>query len=150
MKLNRKVEFALIALRHMHAKSPGVLSTAKEISDIYGCSFDVTARVLQKLAQVGLLKSVQGAQGGYQIVQDLQKVSFYQLNEALVGPLEIARCLHESGSSCEIRSSCNIVTPVQRLNQKLQDFYKDLPILELFASGFSNQYEVQNEKVNQV
>lgn len=131
MKLNRKVEFALIALRHMNAKKPGVLTSGKEVSDLYGCSFDVTSRVLQKMAQAGILRSVHGAQGGYQIVRDLKSVSFYELNSLLTGPLGIAKCLHDDGGECEIRSSCNIVSPVQRLNERLRLFYQSLPVADL-------------------
>ena len=134
MKLNRKVEFALIALRHMSDKRPGVLTSGKEISDTYGCSFDVTSRVLQRLAQAGILKSVQGAQGGYQIVRDLDRLFFYELNSLLTGPIGIAKCLHDEGSDCEIRSSCNIVTPVQRLNEKLRNFYLELPVQDLLGA----------------
>ena len=135
MKLNRKVEFALISLRHMHGKRPGVLTSGKEISDLYGCSFDITSRVLQKMAQAGILRSVQGARGGYQIVRDLQKVSFYELNSLLTGPLGIAKCLHDSGAGCSIRSTCNIVSPVQKLNDRLKVFYNELPISDLLEQS---------------
>ena len=131
-KIHRKVEYALMALKHMRAKSPGELTSVKEISAQYGCPFDATSRVLQQLAQRGILKSEQGAYGGYQVIRDLSRVSFYELLETTLGPMGVAKCLHaEEATSCEMINTCNIVTPVQILNRRLMDFYKGLSISEL-------------------
>jgi Rrf2 family transcriptional regulator, nitric oxide-sensitive transcriptional repressor len=131
-KINRKVEYALMALKHMRAKSPGELTSAKEICDSYGAPFDGMSRVLQVLAQKGVLKSEQGAQGGYQITRDLAKVSLQDLVEWMTGKIEIAKCMHTGAeNSCEIRSSCNIVSPMMVLNKKLNEFYKTLSVAEL-------------------
>ncbi|MEY4615618.1 MAG: hypothetical protein RJB66_578 [Pseudomonadota bacterium] len=130
-KLNRKVEYALIALKHMFHKRPGELTTAKEISDTYGCSFDTIARVLQILAHKNWLHSSHGATGGYVIVKDLSKMSFYQLSETLIGPLRLVKCL---SGSCKIKSNCNIVSPVQVLNDRLVDVYQKLSVQEIIES----------------
>jgi Rrf2 family protein len=135
-KLNRKIEYALIGLKHMRSKAPGELTTVKEISQIYGCPFDATSRVMQALAQKGVLKSEQGAHGGYMITRDLNRVSFYDLSEWILGPVAVARCLHETvESSCDMRSTCNIITPVQTLNRKINEFYKALTVAELLDGG---------------
>ena len=94
-KINRKVEYALMALKHMRAKTPGELTSAKEICDSYGAPFDGMSRVLQVLGQTGILKSEQGAQGGYQITRDLSKVSLQEVIESISGKIEIAKSVAE-------------------------------------------------------
>ncbi len=134
-KINRKVEYALIGLKHMHSKAPGELTTVKELSQMYGCPFDVASRVMQILVQKGLLRSEQGAHGGYQINRDLQRVSFYDLSEMILGPVEVARCLQsDEHDGCEIRGLCNIVTPMQNLNRRLVEFYRALSLRELLEN----------------
>lgn len=134
-KINRKVEYALMALKHMRAKTPGELTSAKEICDAYGAPFDGMSRVLQILGQKGILKSEQGAQGGYQITRDLSKVSLQEVIESITGKIEIAKCLSSgSAEACDIKSSCNIISPVMVLNKKLTEFYKTLSIAELIES----------------
>lgn len=129
-RLNRKVEYALMALKVMAAKRPGELTSAKEIIDQTGCPFDATARVLQQMAQRGILRSEQGASGGYNVIRDLSKVSFYELSELILGPIAVAKCL-QGDDGCDLKSRCNIVSPVQVLNRKLTEFYQGLSVGEL-------------------
>jgi Rrf2 family protein len=135
-KLNRKVEYALIALKHMFHKRPGELTTAKEIADTYGCSFDTISRVLQIMAHKNWLQSSHGAQGGYLIIKDLERLSFYDLSAALLGPIKLVRCLT---GSCKIKDSCNIVSPVQVLNQHLIEVYKDLSVYHLLQGEIATK-----------
>lgn len=133
-KINRKVEYALMALKHMRAKAPGELTSAKEICDAFHTPFDGMSRVLQVLAQKGILKSEQGAQGGYQITRDLSKVSLQEIIEMTTGKIEIAKCLSGASDACDIKNSCNIISPVTVLNKKLTEFYKTLSVAELIES----------------
>ena len=133
-KINRKVEYALIGLKHMRVKAPGELTSVKELSAQYGCSFDVASRVMQVLASKGVLRSEQGAHGGYQITRDLGKLSLYELMEMIVGPIALAKCMQDDTEGCEIRGTCNIVSPVQNLNRRLADFYRGLSVGEILET----------------
>lgn len=129
-KVNRKLEYSLMALKHMAAKRPGELTTAKEVAEFYRSPFDATARVLQLMAQNGLLKAEHGVQGGYQITKDLQRTTLHELIEIIQGPTRIAKCMHKK-AQCEIHSTCNIISPITALNSKLSDFYKSVTLADL-------------------
>ncbi len=129
-RLNRKVEYALMGLKIMAQKRPGELTSAKEIVDATGSPFDATARVLQQMAQRKILRSEQGAHGGYVVIRDLSKVSLYELMEMILGPMAVAKCI-STEAACELRSSCNIVSPVSVLNRKVVEFYQGLTVGEL-------------------
>ena len=136
-KMNRKLEYSLMALKHMSQKRPGELTTAKEVADSYHAPFDATARVMQIMAQKGLLKSEQGAFGGYQITRDLNKVSFNDLVVMIQGPNKIAKCLQKT-ETCEIQDSCNIVSPIHNLNQRLTEFYRSMTVQEILFQQRGN------------
>lgn len=136
LKITRKIEYSLVALQHLATRHQGELTTAKEISELYGVPFDVIAKVMQALAQQGVLKSEQGPTGGYLVQKDLSKFSFFDLVETLEGPMGLARCLHQDKpTTCEIYSKCNIVSPISYLNEKLTDFYRAIPVSELLKQG---------------
>ena len=129
-KLNRKVEYALVALKYINDRAPEQLITAKEVVSATGVPFDATARVMQIMGQKGLLKSEQGAYGGYKLVKDLSTVSFHELLVMILGPLGLAKCLHGE-ENCDMIQTCNIQNPIVLLNEKLIDFYKGLSLFEL-------------------
>lgn len=132
-KINRKLEYALMALKYMSQKIPGELTTAKEVSDSFRTPFDATARVMQQMAQKGgILRAEYGASGGYQITKDLAKISMHDLVEIIEGPTALVKCLHSEGP-CEIQGTCNIVSPVTQLNDRLTEFYKSLSLKDLLV-----------------
>lgn len=130
VRINRKVEYALMALRRMTDRGQGVLTSAKEICADTGAPFDATSRVMQLMAQKGILKSEHGAHGGYQIVRDLNKVSLYEVMEVILGPIEIVKCLNGAGD-CELFNTCSIQSPLRELNNRLKDFYENLSLGEI-------------------
>ena len=132
-KINKKVEYALISLRHIRNSTQELIS-AKEICDTYKAPFDTTSRVLQIMAQKGILKAEHGAYGGYQLVKDLSKVSFFDLIVMIVGPLKIANCFHGSHSQCDITAGCNVIAPMLTLNEKMSDLFKTINVEELINS----------------
>ena len=140
-KINRKLEYALISLRHMSAKAPGQLTSAKEICDIYRSPFDPTSRVLQIMAQHEILRAEQGAHGGYQITKDLSKVALFELAEMIEGPIQIVNCFHGNYSHCEMTASCNVISPMLNLNEKIAELFSTMKVLDLIQS--KNQGEKQ-------
>lgn len=138
LSLNRKLEYALISLKHLSGKAPGQLTSVKEVSEAYGSPFDATARVMQIMANRGLLKSEQGAHGGYQIIKDLRRISFYDLSQMILGPLEIARCLAGGADQCEMLEGCNIRSPLMTFNDRLVEFYKGISLQDLIDGGPSS------------
>lgn len=129
-RLNRKVEYALMALKVMAQRRQGELTSAKEVVDAVGAPFDATARVMQQMVQKQILHSEQGAHGGYHLIRDLNKISLFELMEIILGPLTVARCLHGQ-NECELAGNCNIMSPVQLLNRRLADFYRGISVAEL-------------------
>ncbi len=121
----------------MRAKQPGELTSVKEIATLYGVPFEATSKVMQVLASGGVIRSEQGAHGGYQVVRDLNRVSLFEIMEIVVGRVEIAKCLHEVENTCDLKTTCNVISPISSLNRRLIDFYKSLMVGELLESRTS-------------
>lgn len=146
-KINRKLEYALISLRHMSAKTPGQLTSAKEICDIYHTPFDPTSRVLQVLAQHEIVRAEQGARGGYQILKDLSKISLFDLTQIVEGPMQIVDCFHLKYSECDMTSSCNVISPMLNLNEKIADLFKTINVKELIQSRNQGEKQIRSKPV---
>jgi len=65
LRLSKKVEYGIIAIRHIASlDGRGTVTTAKEISDTYDISYELLAKVLQRLTKKGLIVSYQGVRAG--------------------------------------------------------------------------------------
>jgi len=140
LKVNRKVEYGLLALKHMSAKPQGELSTVREICECYGMPFDPLAHVLRVLNMKGLVQSEQGAYGGYRIAMDLALVPFADFVEMIEGQLAFAECVVRNDAqcqqakgkkTCDIRSRCNIQTSMHVIHQRMVQALQSLNLKEL-------------------
>lgn len=134
MKLNKKIEYALMSLKALqdHSNEVSPRLSAKDIADRIHAPFDVIARVLQVLAQKDFLDVERGVQGGYRIGKSLNHMTLKDLVEVIDGPILAVKC-QDQHSHCEIQKSCTILSPMQRLNSRMNDFYQDIKLDELLG-----------------
>lgn len=113
LKLSKKVDYALMALMHL-AQEDGSSST-REIAAGYGLPQDLLAKILQKLTREGLVVSHQGTKGGYRLARPADTITVVQVIEGVEGPLSLTQCFTDLGT-CDQIDTCNIKSPLQRLN----------------------------------
>lgn len=131
LKVNRKIEYSLIALKHMQGKGKDQLSTVREICERYGTPFDPLAHVLRVLNTRGVLRSEQGAHGGYRIAANLDELSFAGLIEMIEGQLAFTDCIKLGECGCSMTERCNILSPMQAINERLLLFLRTIKVSEL-------------------
>ena len=64
LRLSKKADYALIAMKHLALRPDQAASSAREIAEQYDIPVELMAKVLQRLAREGLLASHQGTRGG--------------------------------------------------------------------------------------
>jgi Rrf2 family protein len=133
-QLSKKVEYALIAMRHMAISGNGIIVTTKEIADRYQLPYDLLAKVMQILARKGFIASYQGVRGGYVFRSDPSTVKVSAVINAIEGKenLTIVQCEADSaGAQCTIHSTCTIKTPLIRLQTNINSVLSEMSILEM-------------------
>lgn len=136
LKVNRKVEYGLVALKHMFNKPSDQLTSVREICDTYGTPFDPVAHVLRMLNSEGLVKSEQGAHGGYRLKEDARDVNLADFIKMIDGELAFADCLREEKDSrCTLTGKCNINDAMMHLHEKLMIFFRSITLGEMLASN---------------
>lgn len=87
-----------------------VLTTAREISDLYHLPFEILAKTMQKMKDFGLLVSSQGSRGGYHLSAKLESATLLEFIESLEGNQSVVTCCdrnYPSGSPCEYETHCD-------------------------------------------
>ena len=128
LKLTRKLEYALIALRHMQMKG-NILSTTKEIADMYTIPQGLLAKTLQQMARLKYIDAAQGPRGGYRIDKLLAKINLTQFVEEMEGPLEMVEC--NINSDCIQLNTCNIRMPINKINQNIRSIFNNINITDI-------------------
>ena len=126
LKLTRKTEYALIALRHLRFIGKDNVVSAKEIADKYNIPKPLLAKVLQDLARQSLIEPIQGPRGGYKLKAKLDSFSMTEFFELMEGPWGIMDCYFDS--NCELVETCNIRSPIQRLNESMRTMFDKMTI----------------------
>ena len=67
LRLSKKADYALIAMKHLALRGDRGSSSAREIAALYDIPIELMAKVLQRLVRRGLLVSQQGTRGGYHL-----------------------------------------------------------------------------------
>lgn len=129
IKINRKVEYALMVLKHMSDKGHE-LTSAREIAGLYHTPFDTTAKVMQLMNVSGILHSVKGVKGGYTLARSLSEINYMELSELIEGKSIEMKCSNSEGT-CELIGRCNIISPVQKINLQISNFFKNLTLDQL-------------------
>jgi len=102
----RLSEAASLALHTMAllAGAPEKKVSAREIASALNASEAHLAKVLQRLARFGLVRSVRGPKGGFTLAKSSATISLLDIYESVEGPLEDKYCLRFpkgcSGDGC--------------------------------------------------
>jgi len=123
----------------------GHLVSAREICEKFGTPFDTTAKVLQIMNQHGILSSAKGIKGGYCLTTDLRQVTFSELNTFIEGSTERKNFCESAKGVCDLFSQCNIISPIESLNQKINQYLDQLNLDELLL-----EEKINHSLVNQL
>ncbi|MBM3757470.1 MAG: Rrf2 family transcriptional regulator [Acidobacteria bacterium] len=132
LKLTKKADYALIALKHLTVVRPRSAS-AKEISERFHIPVPVLSKVLQRLTKHGFLASVHGTNGGYRLAQDPDRISALQIVRAIDGPVFLASCFTENGKDCNHLDHCSIRDPLRRVHEGILGLLEAMTMLDLAA-----------------
>ena len=130
LKISRKVEYALMALKYMGGKPSGERTTARELCQHFQIPFDTISKVMQVMNSGQLLHSVQGVKGGYTLCGDLKQTTFLKLHQMLEGTGKLNSCLTATGK-CTLQDNCNIISPLERVQNRVNQYLDNLTLAEL-------------------
>lgn len=90
MKLSRKSDYALRAVRHLSTLPKEQLGSINSIAEAERVPREFLAKILKDLTRGGVLKSFQGVTGGYRLAKPAKEVSFLDVIEIIDGPLRVS------------------------------------------------------------
>ena len=132
LRLSKKTDYALMAMKHLASGPRRQAASAREIAETYDIPIELMAKVLTRLARSGLLTSHQGVHGGYELAQPPAATSVAAVIEAIDGPLTLTACT-QGDNRCDQFSKCNVRDPLHRVRDRIAAILAECSIAEIAA-----------------
>jgi FeS assembly SUF system regulator len=118
LKLSKKADYGLIALKHLAKNFGRGAFSAADIAAVYCISAPLLAKVMQKLARHGIVVATHGASGGYALAKRPEEISALEAINAIDGPFSITSCVTSRGE-CDTHEHCTVREPLRRVNDRI-------------------------------
>jgi Rrf2 family protein len=130
LKLTKKADYALMAMKHLAEHADGGACSAKDVADSYGIPVEALAKILQRLVKAGLLQSQHGTKGGYTLARNARTITAFEVIRAIDGPLFITSCITVRGE-CDQSERCTIREPLRRVNDSIEQVLRRITIADM-------------------
>ncbi len=139
LRLNKKTEYALLALRTLASEADSdsspdepQLVTAKAIAQRYQIPEMLLAKVLQRMKKRNLVVAAKGSGGGYRLARPVDQIPLLAILELFDEQMSLVECQNE-GHQCQQVSSCDIKGPLAVLNAAVMEPLRRMTIADLFG-----------------
>jgi Rrf2 family protein len=132
LRLSKKADYALIAMKHLAMRPDAASASAREIAEQYDIPIELMAKVLQRLARRGLLTSHQGTRGGYRLARAAGIITVADIIQAIDGPLTVTACSTDA-ENCGQYAKCSVRDPLWRIKDRIVSALATCSLQELAA-----------------
>lgn len=133
VKLNKSTRFALYCIVEL-SRNPETVVSAKEIAEKYRISEHHVANVLQQLARVGMIRSIRGIHGGFQIVRDPREITMLDVIEIFEPRIPQNGCvLVDEPGECAVFGGCRIDEIFNEIQEQAYYTLKSVSMATLLA-----------------
>jgi Rrf2 family protein len=130
MQIPRRVDYGLRAVIYLAAQDPEKCCSSAEIAKQQGVPKKFLEKIIQDLLRGGLIKSKRGAWGGYTLTRTPAAISFYDVIEALEGPIAVNACMDQH-LSCDQLPRCTMVGVWSEVQRKVTEVFTKTTIADL-------------------
>jgi len=131
MLITREMDYALRILRALHQDE---MLSAAAIAEKENMPKAVTLKLLKRLRAAGLVSSLRGSSGGYQLERPCGELFLWDLFQALEGPPLMNRC-QQPDYRCENypEGGCGLCRELSRIQGVLEGELRRTPLNEIFT-----------------
>jgi Rrf2 family protein len=133
LKLSKKSEYALMAVRYLAINTNGKYSTARDISQHYSIPYELVAKVLQQLVKKNLISSYQGVRGGYSLARIPERISLMEIITAIEDNYQITGCMNDNSSQkdCSHFDCCMIRDPLMKVQKEIDKVFQNMMLNQI-------------------
>lgn len=124
MRLTQHTDYAIrvlmFAASRFTREGPEALSSIGEIAEAYGISENHLMKVVNRLAQEGLLHTQRGRHGGLRLARDPRETRLGEVVRLIEDDMTLVECFG-SGSTCPLTAGCHLAGALNEARQAFVD-----------------------------
>lgn len=137
MQIPRRVDYGLRAVIYLSNQDPEKCCSITEIAKRQGMPRKFLEKIIQDLTRGGLIKSKRGSCGGYALARTADAISFFDVIQALEGPLAVNACMVEH-LSCDQLTRCTMQSVWSDVQRKITEMLTQTTIADLTRAPCAN------------
>lgn len=131
MKLSTRSKYGLYAMYYLAAHQGEGPQTLQNISTM-GVPKQYLEQILGNLRRGGLVSTVRGAQGGYQMAREASAITLLDIIDAVEGPIELSECAADE-HVCQKSDTCPVRWVWQRVSDSINHELEKIRLSDLFT-----------------
>ena len=131
--LRRNTDYALRIAVHLSRRWHDEPASSRDIAAAEAISYDLTCKLLQKLAKKRLVKSTMGPKGGFELRRAPGKITVAQVIKSVQGPINLNRCLL-GGYKCPRKSNCPVYEKIADLQEYIDEYFSGVTLADLIKT----------------
>lgn len=129
MKLSTKGKYGLYAMFYLAQHEGSGPQPLKAVAEI-GVPEDYLEQLLGNLRRAGLVTTVRGAQGGYQLARAPEDITVGDIIDATEGPLTISECISDEGC-CHRSGECRTRRVWEYLSNSINGLLQSISLRDM-------------------
>lgn len=129
LRISRLTDYATVLLAAL-AGEPQRVRTAAALAEQTRIAAPTVSKLLKQLQRAGLVSSMRGLHGGYQLSRPATQISAAAILNALEGPVALTDCSAGHGN-CDIEETCRVGRVWQRLNLAIRRALYEVSLAQL-------------------
>ncbi|MCI5956442.1 MAG: Rrf2 family transcriptional regulator [Clostridiales bacterium] len=139
MKLSTRGKYGLYAMYYLASHAGEGPQTLQSISTV-GVPKQYLEQLLGNLRRAGLVSTVRGAQGGYQMATRPEETSLRDIIDAVEGPIELSECA-SVGSACQKSGTCPVRWVWQRVTDSINAELEKIKLSDMLTQPCESEEE---------
>lgn len=133
LKIQKNIEYALLALKYIHLNQERDNISSKEISETLDIPYELLSKILQRMVKSGLINSEQGKYGGYRLSENPVNISFGKVIESLDQKVQLTDCMFTEATKddCKRFEGCCLRNPLSKIQDKINTLFYQTTLNEI-------------------
>ncbi len=156
MQLSVGVEYAFHSLFYMIDMPLGSTIGIKELAELNKISETYLSKIFTKLRKAGIVRSVQGVKGGYELSKKTENISFWDVVEAIEGSSYMFQCaeirqnniLVDQNAKDSHNCPCLIKVVMHEAEDEMRNFLRRKTLSWLHSEVFKDFSEDRKTAIN--